>query len=52
MRPVRRVQANQSPNSLLSDLVVEILSQFIEAANFENRSDVVSTEKLFMRLRK
>ena len=52
IRPVCRAQANQSPNGPLADLVGEILSPFIEAADVENRSEVISTEELLYEVEK
>ena len=46
LRPVCRAQASQSPNGPLADLVCELLSPFIEAADSEERSEVISTEEL------
>ena len=45
-RPVARAQAAQAPNGPLGDLVGEILTPFIEAADSKDRTEVISTEEL------
>ena len=41
-----RAQASQSPNGPLADLVCELLTPFIEAADSEESSELISTEEL------
>ena len=45
-RPVCRAKANQTPNGPLSELVGELLNPYIEAADREERTEVLSQEEL------